>query len=227
MTPERLAEIRAADALYPAVLSDTPSRSTARQRRELLAEVQRLTDELDARESSSDQAATREIDLRVERDDLKTKLASALSTVTALTQTIHAYPDVAANVAANLAHARAQRDALATKAQIFQQQRDGAYSSIRLIAESLARLAAFQLADNTDDRAWAIVNASARQLLGAAGPDWRRHFVAADADAFAACGVEPKAGLPFRAAYREDDTHIDCAECRAYIAGLKAGRNTR
>lgn len=40
-------------------------------------EVQRLTDELDARESSGDQAATREIDLRVERDEAR-KLARGL-----------------------------------------------------------------------------------------------------------------------------------------------------
>jgi hypothetical protein len=77
-----------------------------------LAEVQRLNDELDARESSSDLAATREIDLRADRDALEAKLDSALSTVTALTQTIRAMPDAVANDAANLAHARAGRDRL-------------------------------------------------------------------------------------------------------------------
>lgn len=48
----------------------------------------------------------------VERDELATKLASALQTVTALGQTIRAIPDAVANDAANLAHARAERDRL-------------------------------------------------------------------------------------------------------------------
>jgi chromosome segregation ATPase len=78
--------------------------------RAVLAEVQRLTDELVQREDDVPSRITAE----TERDDLKTKLAAALSTVTALTQTIRAIPDAVAvaNAAANLAHARAERDRL-------------------------------------------------------------------------------------------------------------------
>jgi len=55
MTPERLAEIRAADALYPASLPDTPSRSTTRQRRDLLAYIAEL--EAERQEPAADAAA--------------------------------------------------------------------------------------------------------------------------------------------------------------------------
>lgn len=44
MTPERLAEIQADDARYIAQMAPTTAEG---QRRELLAEIQRLTDELD------------------------------------------------------------------------------------------------------------------------------------------------------------------------------------
>lgn len=59
---------------------------------------------------------------------------------------------------------------LADAVDLLREERDTAHKSILLVAESLARLAAFQLADNPDDSAWNIVNASALQLLAAAGP---------------------------------------------------------
>lgn len=59
---------------------------------------------------------------------------------------------------------------LADEVDLLREERDTAHKSILLIAESLARLAAFQLADNPDDPAWNIVNASAQQLLAATGP---------------------------------------------------------
>lgn len=84
----------------------------------------------------------------VERDELATKLASALQTVTALGQTIRAIPDAVANDAANLAHARAERDRLrqeivdargetvaeATRADVAEAQRDEARAELQRFA---------------------------------------------------------------------------------------------
>ena len=57
--------------------------------------------------------------------------------------------------------------AILAENQQLREQRDGAYNSILLIATSLGTLAAFQLADNPDDTAWNIVNASAHALIAA------------------------------------------------------------
>jgi hypothetical protein len=69
MTPERLAELQHRyDGLNPdAYAPNHPVAHVA----ELLVEVQRLTDELDALQASSDQAWTREIDLRAGRDEAR------------------------------------------------------------------------------------------------------------------------------------------------------------
>lgn len=68
------------------------------------------------------------------------------------------------------AYAEQTRLQLAEKCAALRSQRDEAYSSIWLIAQSLASLAAFQLAATPDDSAWNIVNASAQQLLAAGRP---------------------------------------------------------
>lgn len=68
------------------------------------------------------------------------------------------------------AYAEQTRLQLAEKCATYRSQRDEAYSSIWLIAQSLASLAAFQLAATPDDSAWNIVNASAQQLLAAGRP---------------------------------------------------------
>lgn len=87
-----------------------------------------------------------------ERDELATKLASALQTVTALGQTIRAIPDAVANDAANLAHARAERDRLrqeivdargetaaeAIRADVAQAQRDEARAQLAGLREEWA-----------------------------------------------------------------------------------------
>lgn len=72
MTPERLAEIRKDDACYIGQMAPVTAEG---QRRELLAEVQRLTDELDCAGSSSDRAWTREHDLLQEVQQLRTNPA--------------------------------------------------------------------------------------------------------------------------------------------------------
>lgn len=71
MTPERLAEITAADAESVA----NPGCPSACHRRELLAEVQRLTDELDCAGSSSDRSWSREVALTQENARLTDEVA--------------------------------------------------------------------------------------------------------------------------------------------------------
>ena len=63
-----------------------------------------------------------------------------------------------------------QRDALATKAQIFQDQRDGALGTMRAIGNSLGTLSTNELMQPSGQEGWAFVAYSARQLRIAAGP---------------------------------------------------------
>lgn len=71
MTPERLAEIQnAADT------RNLDRRQLLAHRRELLAEVQRLTDELDSAGWSSDHSWTREVELVQENARLTALLAT-------------------------------------------------------------------------------------------------------------------------------------------------------
>jgi hypothetical protein len=82
-------------------------REVLRQLDDARAEAARLH----AQVAELEDAVPARIAAEMERDELKTKLESALTTITALTQTIRAYPDAVAQDAANIAHARAQRDA--------------------------------------------------------------------------------------------------------------------
>ena len=77
---------------------------------EIINEQEAEIARLNAQVAELEDAVPARITAETERDDFATKLASALTTVTALTQTIRAYPDAVANSAANLAHARAERD---------------------------------------------------------------------------------------------------------------------
>lgn len=102
MTPDRLEEINRAAKGDPWVIG----RELVKVIGEQEAEIKRLTDQV----VEFEDAVPARITAELERDDLKTKLAAALQSVTALTQTIRAYPDAVGNSAANLAHARAERD---------------------------------------------------------------------------------------------------------------------
>jgi hypothetical protein len=124
---------------------------------------------------------------------------------------------------ARVAELTADREQLYTNVTIFKEQRDGAWSSVRAGVKVISGVAALALLRTPGDTDWELVAYQSRHLLRAAGPDLHLHFVT---DAGGACGAEPKEGLPFRATNDENAPEIDCAACRAYIAGLKAGRNS-
>lgn len=114
-------------------------------------------------------------------------------------------------------------DELGTGVTIFRGERDGAFASMRAFGDALRRISDTWLVGDPGNPGWNLVSSAARQLLAAGGTDWRLHF-ATGSDG-PGCGVEPPAGFPLHATFDEDEPSISCAACRAYIAGLKAGRN--
>lgn len=102
-----------------------------------------------------------------------------------LGQTIAAFPD--ANNAANIAHARAQRDALAAEieraheavdlavkraqaAEAEHGQARRSLDSVRVLADAIARLAKFGLEANPGVESWAVLDFHARHLVAALAP---------------------------------------------------------
>lgn len=72
---------------------------------------------------------------------------------------------------ARIAETEAQRDGLATKAQIFQDQRDGALSTMRMHGNALQALTDFERVMAPNHNGWNLVAYHAQQLRTAAGPD--------------------------------------------------------
>jgi hypothetical protein len=187
MAPDRLAEIQTIDRICDPFINDAHPNSAERHRRELLTEVKRLTqhvDELQAKLISMPDngkcccSFEGPGDVCLVHSPTVKRLTARVAELEAGLDTANRrwFAELAQHAAAQdpvyygqLAAAETGRDHARTAATIYRDQRNGAYSSILLIAQSLASLAAFQLTEDPDDSAWNIVNASAQQLLTAGG----------------------------------------------------------